>query len=153
MQVSTEQKAGVRIPAGAFQGVEPLARATRSALRSCDHRNVRADEYQRAAKNLRDFLAVFERLIQVVEPVPGYGSFTRYWPTPDRRSESERLLKSFEVPQSYADSLFARAVPQRGGAGAPIQQVDITRTDRSLGLVSSEFADLACAIIPGSGRC
>ncbi|MFC5268522.1 DNRLRE domain-containing protein [Kribbella qitaiheensis] len=66
---------------------------------------------------------------------------------------ADAVLKSFEVPQSYADSLFARAVPQRGGAGAPIQQVDIRRTDRSLGLASSEFADLACAIIAGSGRC
>ncbi|WGX95163.1 hypothetical protein [Nocardioides sp. L-11A] len=62
-------------------------------------------------------------------------------------------LKSFEVSQSYADSLFDRAVPQRGGAEAPIQQVDITRTDRSLGLASSEFAELACAILPRSGRC
>lgn len=66
---------------------------------------------------------------------------------------ADAAIKSFEVPQSYADSLFARSVPQRGGAGAPVQQVDLARTDRSLGLASSEFADLACAIIPGSGRC
>jgi hypothetical protein len=67
---------------------------------------VRADEYQRAAKNLRDFLAVFERLIQVVEPVPGYGSFTRYWPTPDRRSESERLANDVATLAGPAAEAF-----------------------------------------------
>lgn len=66
---------------------------------------------------------------------------------------ADASLKTFEVPNSYVDSLSSRAVPQRGDAGAPVQQVDISQTSRSLGLAPSEFPGLSCAIIPGSGRC
>jgi hypothetical protein len=52
---------------------------------------MRADEYQRAAKNLRDFLLAFDQLILDLEPTSGYGRFPRWEPKPDRRTHADRL--------------------------------------------------------------
>ena len=50
----------------------------------------RADEYQRAAKNLGDFLLAFDRLMQDLEPTGGLGRFPRWEPKPGHRSDAER---------------------------------------------------------------
>jgi hypothetical protein len=51
---------------------------------------MRADEYQRAAKNLRDFLLAFDQLRLDLEPTFGLGRFPRWEPKPDSRSQAER---------------------------------------------------------------
>jgi hypothetical protein len=50
----------------------------------------RADEYQRAAKNLSDFLVAFHQLIDDLEPTGALGRFPRWEPKPGRRSDAER---------------------------------------------------------------
>jgi hypothetical protein len=60
-------------------------------------------------------------------------------------------IKSFEVPNSYVDSLRARAVPESMARGNSVFQVDVGQTSGSFGLRSSEFPGLQCATIPGSG--
>lgn len=52
---------------------------------------MRADEYQRAAKNLRDFLLAFDQLMQDLEPVSNGIMGTRWRPKPDRESHANRL--------------------------------------------------------------
>ena len=61
-------------------------------------------------------------------------------------------IRAFDVPDSYADSIRSRAVPESQARGNPVFQVDITKTDSSFGLRSSEFPGLEDAAIPGSGR-
>jgi hypothetical protein len=53
---------------------------------------VRADEYQRAAKNLGDFLVAFDQLMLDLEPVraSGLSRFPRWEPKPGRQSQVER---------------------------------------------------------------
>jgi hypothetical protein len=48
---------------------------------------VRAHEYQRAAKNLDDFLVAFHELVQDLEPVRDGFMGTRWRPKPDRLSD------------------------------------------------------------------
>jgi hypothetical protein len=52
----------------------------------------RADEYQRAAKHLGDFLVAFDQLMADLEPAPasGLSRFPRWEPKPGRRSDAER---------------------------------------------------------------
>lgn len=61
-------------------------------------------------------------------------------------------VKAFDVPDSYADSIRSRAVPETNAKGNPVFQVDTTKTDSSYGLRASEFPALEGAAIPGSGR-
>ena len=60
-------------------------------------------------------------------------------------------IKSFEVPTTYVEELAARAAPESMARGASVIQVDVTKTESSFGLRSSEFQGLICTIIPGSG--
>ena len=53
---------------------------------------MRADAYQRAARNLRDFLLAFDKLIQDLEPTIGLGRFPRWEPKPGRESQAERTI-------------------------------------------------------------
>jgi hypothetical protein len=50
----------------------------------------RADEYQRAAKNLSDFLVAFDQLMKDLEPVSNGFMGTRWRPKPDHRSDAEK---------------------------------------------------------------
>ena len=56
-----------------------------------DHRHGRADEYQRAAKSLRDFLLAFDQLMLDFEWTLGDGIFSRWKPKHGRRLHAERL--------------------------------------------------------------
>ncbi|HWM58886.1 MAG TPA: DUF6531 domain-containing protein [Pseudonocardia sp.] len=70
------------------------------------------------------------------------------------QGHSETVIKSFDVPRSYADSVASRAVPESMARqpDASIIHVDTTKTPSSYGLRSSEFPELQRSIIPGSGR-
>ena len=68
------------------------------------------------------------------------------------QGHTDDVIKAFDMDATYVDSLFERAVPQQGARGAPIQHVDPTKTDVSLGLASSEFPGLLDHIVQGSGR-
>lgn len=60
-------------------------------------------------------------------------------------------IKSFDVPNSYVDSIRARAVPESMARGNSVFQVDVGQTSGSFGLRGSELPGLRCAIVPGSG--
>ena len=62
------------------------------------------------------------------------------------------VLKFFDVPTSYAADVASRAVPESMGRGASVIWVDMTKTESSYGLRSTEFPGLQRAIVPGSGR-
>jgi hypothetical protein len=100
---------------------------------------VRADEYQRAAKNLRDFLPAFDQLMLDLEPTFGDGSFSRWKPKPDRRSQADRLASElarlagpaaeafdasgvwtdYTPPGTWQTQLFTLAPRVREAAGLP----------------------------------
>lgn len=61
------------------------------------------------------------------------------------------IIRSFDVPTSYANDVAARAVPESMARGSSVISVDTTKTASSYGLRSSEFPGLQRAIIPGSG--
>ena len=65
---------------------------------------------------------------------------------------SETVLKEFDVAKSYFDDLASRAVPESMAKGSSVFKVDVTKTDLSYGLRSSEFPELLNSILPGSGR-
>jgi hypothetical protein len=50
----------------------------------------RADQYQRAAENIHDFLVAFNQLMQDLEPTGALGRFPRWEPKPSRRADAER---------------------------------------------------------------
>lgn len=60
-------------------------------------------------------------------------------------------IKSFDIYASYYHDLVARSVPERFAAGNSVFQVDTAKTGRSYGLRSSEFSNLKCGMVPGSG--
>lgn len=60
-------------------------------------------------------------------------------------------IRSFDVPNSYVDSIRWRAVPESMVRGNSVFQVDVGQTSGSYGLRGSELPGPRCAIIPGSG--
>lgn len=77
---------------------------------------------------------------------------TKLSPIPTGWSSNRIPRKAFDVPDSYADSIRSRAVPESNAKGSPVFQVDTTKTDSSYGLRPIEFPALEGAAIPGSGR-
>lgn len=70
------------------------------------------------------------------------------------QGHQDTVIKSFDVPRGYAESVSARALPESMARqpDATIIHVDTTKTPSSYGLRSSEFPELQRSIIPGSGR-
>lgn len=66
---------------------------------------------------------------------------------------TDTLIKRFDVTREYYERLIARAMPESQAKGSSVINVDSSRTSSSYGLRATEFPDLMCAIIPGSGRC
>ena len=64
----------------------------------------------------------------------------------------DTVIKSFDVPTSYVDSLRSSAVPESmASTGRPIV-VDVNKASDQFGLRSHHFPELSRNIVPGSGR-